>query len=146
MADGTARIFSFLMDARSLITYPAYPVTVSRGWVEINGIAWSGSGKIQRVDVSTDGGATWTAARLQEPVLSKAHTRFRHLWNWTGGEAAIMSRAIDEKGNAQPTKTELMAVRGVSSVRYHLKPITGWVGRPGRRLGFPAGAFALRNA
>ena len=28
MADGTARLFSFLMDARSLITYPAYPVTL----------------------------------------------------------------------------------------------------------------------
>jgi len=79
---------------------------------------------------SIDGGATWTAARLQEPVLSKAHTRFRHLWNWTGGEATIMSRAIDEKGNAQPTKTELMAARGVSSVGYHLNPITGWLVRP----------------
>ena len=104
MADGTARIFSFLMDARSLITYPAYPVTLSRGWVEINGIAWTGSGKIQRVDVSTDGGATWAPAKLQEPVLSKAHTRFRHLWNWTGGEAVIMSRAVDETGYVQPTR------------------------------------------
>src|SRR5881392_1032159 len=79
LTNDTARIFSFVMDARSLITYPAYPVTVSRGWVEIDGIAWTGSGKIQRVDVSTDGGATWTPARLQEPVLPKAHTRFRHL-------------------------------------------------------------------
>ena len=130
MADGTARIFSFLMDARSLITYPAYPVTVSRGWVEINGIAWTGSGKIQRVDVSTDGGATWTPARLQEPVLPKAHTRFRHLWNWTGGEAVIMSRAVDEKGYIQPTRDTLIATRGVSSVGYHINPITGWRVRP----------------
>ena len=107
MADGTARIFSFLMDARSLITYPAYPVTLSRGWVEINGIAWTGSGKIRRVDVSTDGGVTWTPAKLQEPVLSKAHTRFRHLWNWTGGEAVIMSRAVDETGYVQPTEGEV---------------------------------------
>ena len=126
MADGTARIFSFLMDARSLITYPAYPVTLSRGWVEINGIAWTGSGKIRRVDVSTDGGATWTPARLQEPVLSKAHTRFRHLWNWTGGEAVIMSRAVDETGYVQPTRDVLIAARGVSSVGYHVNPITGW--------------------
>jgi len=130
MADGTARIFSFLMDARSLITYPAYPVTVSRGWVEINGIAWTGSGKIQRVDVSTDGGATWTPARLQEPVLPKAHTRFRHLWNWTGGEAVIMSRAVDETGYVQPTRDTLIAARGVSSVGYHINPITGWRVRP----------------
>ena len=126
MADGTARIFSFLMDARSLITYPAYPVTVSRGWVEINGIAWTGSGKIQRVDVSTDGGETWTPAKLQEPILPKAHTRFRHLWNWTGGEAVIMSRAVDETGYVQPTRDTLIAARGVSSVGYHINPITGW--------------------
>ena len=129
MADGTSRIFSFLMDARSLITYPAYPVTLTRGWVEINGIAWTGSGKIRRVDVSTDGGATWTAAKLQEPVMSKAHTRFRHLWNWTGGDAVIMSRAVDETGYVQPTKDALIAQRGVGTVGYHTNPITGWLVR-----------------
>jgi sulfane dehydrogenase subunit SoxC len=126
MADGTARIFSFLMDARSLITYPAYPVTLTRGWIEINGIAWTGSGKIARVDVSTDGGATWTAAKLQEPVQPKAHTRFRHLFNWTGGETVIMSRASDETGYVQPTKDALITMRGVSGVGYHINPITGW--------------------
>jgi sulfane dehydrogenase subunit SoxC len=128
-ANETARMFSLLMDARSLITYPAYPVTLTRGWVEINGIAWSGSGKITRVDVSTDGGRTWTPARLQEPVLSKAHTRFRHLWNWTGGEAVIMSRAVDETGYVQPTRAELLKQRGPGTTGYHLNPITGWVVR-----------------
>jgi sulfane dehydrogenase subunit SoxC len=126
MADGSARMFSFLMDARSLITYPSYPVTLTRGWVEINGIAWTGSGKIARVDVSTDGGATWTAAKLQEPVLPKAHTRFRHLWNWTGGDAVIMSRASDETGYMQPTRETLIKSRGVSGVGYHINPVTGW--------------------
>ncbi len=129
MADGTARLFSFLMDARSLITYPAYPVTLGRGWVEINGIAWTGSGKIRRVDVSTDGGGTWTPATLQEPVLSKAHTRFRHLWHWTGGDAVIMSRAVDETGYIQPTRPDLIASRGVSTVGYHFNPITAWLVR-----------------
>ena len=127
LADGTARMFTFVMDARSLITYPAYPVTVSRGWVEINGIAWSGSGKIQRVDVSVDDGKTWTAATLQEPVLSKAHTRFRHLWNWDGHEAVIRSRAVDEKGHVQPMRAELLALRGPGTTGYHLNPITGWL-------------------
>ena len=130
MADGTARIFSFLMDARSLITYPAYPVTLTRGWVEINGIAWTGSGRIQRVDISTDGGTTWTAAKLQEPVLPKAHTRFRHLWNWTGTDAVIMSRAVDETGYVQPTKETFIKARGLSSIGYHTNPITGWRIRP----------------
>jgi sulfane dehydrogenase subunit SoxC len=126
-ANETSRMFSLLMDARSLITYPAYPVTLTRGWVEINGIAWSGNGKIARVDVSTDGGRTWTAARLQEPVLSKAHTRFRHLLNWTGNETVIMSRAVDETGYVQPTRAELLKQRGPGTTGYHLNPITGWV-------------------
>jgi sulfane dehydrogenase subunit SoxC len=126
MADGSARIFSFVMDARSLITYPAYPVTLTRGWIEINGIAWTGSGRIARVDISTDGGATWDAAKLQEPVLPKAHTRFRHLWNWTGGDAVIMSRAVDETGYVQPTRETLIKARGLSSIGYHINPITGW--------------------
>ena len=130
LANGTARIFSFVMDARSLITYPTYPVTVSRGWVEISGIAWSGNGKIRRVDVSTDEGKTWTTATLQQPVLSKAHTRFRQLWNWTGGEAVILSRAVDESGYIQPARAEVLAFRGPSTTAYHLNPITGWRIRP----------------
>ena len=127
--NGTARMFSFVMDARSLITYPTYPQKVERGWVEINGIAWCGSGKIARVDVSTDGGRTWQPAKLQEPVLPKCHTRFRHLWNWAGAEAVIMSRAVDEAGYVQPSSAELLKLRGPGTQGYHLNPITGWVVR-----------------
>jgi sulfane dehydrogenase subunit SoxC len=129
-ADGKVRMFSFVMDARSIITSPSYPAKLTRGWMEINGIAWSGYGKITRVDVSTDEGKTWTAARLQEPVLPKAHTRFRHLWNWTGSETVIMSRAVDETGYVQPTRAEFIRSRGIGSVPYHLNPITGWRIRP----------------
>src|SRR5262249_10586041 len=117
---------SFVMDARSLITSPSYPQTVARGWIEISGIAWTGYGRIQRVDVSTDGGKTWTAARLQEPGLSKAHTRFRHLGNWDGAEAVIMSRAVDETGYVQPTRSVLAKERGAGAANYHSNPITAW--------------------
>ena len=128
-ANDTARMFSLVMDARSLITHPAFPTKLERGWVDINGIAWTGSGRITRVDISTDGGKTWTPARLQEPVLPKAHTRFHHLWQWTGGEAVIMSRAVDETGYMQPTRAELFKLRGPGTTGYHLNPITGWVVR-----------------
>ena len=127
LTNDTARIFSFVMDARSLITHPAYPVHITRGWIEIQGIAWTGYGKITRVDVSTNGGKTWTAATLQQPVLSKAHTRFRHLWKWDGTEAVMMSRAVDETGYVQPTRAELLEKRGPGAANYHLNPITGWV-------------------
>ena len=129
LTNDTARIFSFVMDARSLITYPAYPVNVTRGWVEIQGIAWTGYGKITRVDVSTNGGKTWDAAKLQQPVLSKSHTRFRHLFKWDGAETVIMSRAVDETGYMQPTRAELLEKRGPGAANYHLNPITGWVVR-----------------
>ena len=126
MVDGTARQFSFVFDARSLITSPAYPDVVEPGWIEIRGIAWSGRGTIAQVDISTDGGATWEPARLQEPVLRQAHVRFRHVWQWDGSETEIMSRATDDTGYVQPTRAQLREQRGRRARRYHLNPITAW--------------------
>jgi sulfane dehydrogenase subunit SoxC len=130
LANDTARMFSFVMDARSLITYPTYPVSVAKDWVEIRGIAWTGYGRITRVDVSTNGGKTWTAAKLQGPVLPKAHTRFRHLFKWDGSETIIMSRAVDETGYKQPMRAELYAQRGPGAANYHMNPVTGWIIQP----------------
>lgn len=126
LKDGTARQFSFVMDARSVITFPTYPVIVDKGWVEIRGLAWSGRGRIRRVDVSTDGGRSWQPASMDGLVLPKAHTRFRYLWNWNGSETEIMSRAVDETGYVQPTRAALIAARGRGSVPSHVNPITAW--------------------
>ena len=134
LADGTARQFSFVFDARSVITSPAWPDVVEPGWIEIRGIAWSGRGTIAQVDVSTDGGRTWQAARLQEPVLRQAHTRFRHPWRWDGSGTEIMSRATDDTGYVQPTRAALRAARGRRARRYHLNPITAWRIRPDGRV------------
>lgn len=128
--DGRARQFMFAMDARSVITSPAYPERVEPGWIEIRGLAWSGRGRIARAEVSFDEGESWHAADLQEPVLPKAHTRFRYLWRWDGGEATVLSRATDETGYVQPTVRELIEERGVGSGPYHMNPITGWRLRP----------------
>jgi sulfane dehydrogenase subunit SoxC len=126
LANGTAREFTFVMEAKSIITKPSggqrLPAT---GFYEITGIAWSGRGKIKRVDVSVDGGANWESAELQEPVLSRALTRFRLPWNWDGKPAIIQSRAIDETNYVQPTLAELTAVRGDNSF-YHNNAIWPW--------------------
>jgi sulfane dehydrogenase subunit SoxC len=124
--NGKIRQFSFEIDARSIITFPAWPVQLEKGWVEIRGLAWSGRGKIKRVEVSTDAGKTWLPARLQEPVLDKAHVCFRHLWNWRGEETEILSRAIDETGYIQPTLGQLVEARGTDMGGYHLNPVTAW--------------------
>ncbi|WP_207512966.1 sulfite dehydrogenase [Longitalea luteola] len=135
---GKIRQFSFVMDARSIITYPAYPQQIQKGWMEIRGIAWSGRGKIYKVEVSTDGGSTWKTAVLQSPVLDKAHTAFRYLWQWKGGEAEIMSRAIDETGYIQPSMKQLKEARGADMGGYHLNPITSWIiQRDGRVINKP---------
>ena len=125
--DGKIRQFSFDIDARSIITFPAYPVQLEKGWVEIRGIAWSGRGKIVKVEVSTDAGKSWFEARLQDPVLDKAHTAFRFLWQWKGQETEILSRATDETGYTQPTLKQLIEARGADMGGYHLNPVTAWV-------------------
>jgi sulfane dehydrogenase subunit SoxC len=132
---GKIRQFSFVMDARSIITFPAYPAQIEKGWVEIRGIAWSGRGKIDKVEVSTDAGKSWHQAKLQEPILDKAHTYFRHLWQWNGQDTEIMSRVVDETGYTQPSLQELVAARGLEMGGYHLNPIIAWqIKRDGKVL------------
>jgi len=136
LADCTARMFSFEMDAKSTITFPAYPAVLpQKGWWEISGLAWSGRGRITAVDVSTDGGRGWARADLDEPVLPKCHTRFRFLWNWKGGVALLMSRATDETGYVQPTLEQLVAARGAGT-NYHLNNIRAWRILPDGRVFF----------
>lgn len=120
------RMFSLEMDARSIITYPSFPQKVERGWIEIRGVAWSGRGKVTKVEVSTDAGKSWNEARLQGPVLEKAHTYFRYLWQWNGAETEIMSRVTDETGYTQPTLKQLIDARGKDAGGYHMNPVTAW--------------------
>jgi sulfane dehydrogenase subunit SoxC len=126
LPNGTARQFSFVMDAKSVITSPAHPERLAgAGWHQVTGLAWSGRGRITRVDVSADGGRTWTAATLQDPALPAAYTRFSHMWRWDGRPARLMSRATDETGAVQPTLAEFRRVRGPGT-DYHFNHIRGW--------------------
>ncbi|MBP8154634.1 MAG: sulfite dehydrogenase, partial [Nitrospira sp.] len=84
MPDGTARQFTFVMEAKSVITGPSGGQRIEPGFTEIRGLAWSGRGLVKTVEVSTDGGRTWQPAHLQGPVLPQCHTRFRFSWSWNG--------------------------------------------------------------
>jgi sulfane dehydrogenase subunit SoxC len=126
MPDGKARQFTFVLGVKSVITHPSFGMTMDgAGLYEISGLAWSGSGRITRVDVSTDGGKTWQATRLQTPVLSKSGTRFRIPWEWRGEPALLQSRAIDEKGNVQPARAAWNALYSPAH-RYHHNAIQTW--------------------
>ena len=123
---GRVRQFSLEMDAKSIITTPAYPERLTGpGWWPIRGLAWSGRGRISRVDVSVNGGHTWIAAELLTPTSPKAHVRFEHMWKWDGHETMLMSRAVDDQGYVQPTMAQLLAARGPGT-EYHFNSIRGW--------------------
>jgi len=129
---GKARQFSYTMEAKSVITSPSGEMKLDEpGFYEIQGLAWSGNGKIKRVEVSTDGGKNWNLAKIQGPVLPICHTRFRFPWRWDGNPAVLQSRCQDETGYIQPTIKQLVDVRGLdghakfASV-YHLNGIQSW--------------------
>ena len=127
LADGTSRKWTWVMDAKSVITSPSpqAPIQHGNGPLVITGMAWSGNGKITRVDVSKDGGITWETARLGTQGDSKALTRFYLDTTWNGEEMLLQSRAIDETGYVQPTKAQLREVRGLNSI-YHNNCIQTW--------------------
>jgi sulfane dehydrogenase subunit SoxC len=135
LPSGKAYQFYLLQEVKSFITQPSPGLTLKEpGLYEISGIAYSGAGRITKVMVSADGGRSWAEAGLQEPVLSKAFTRFRMPWRWEGGAAILQSRAWDEVGNVQPTRAEFVAKRGelktvppvTAFPNQHCNAITSW--------------------
>jgi sulfane dehydrogenase subunit SoxC len=132
---GKAYQFYFLQEVKSFITHPSPGLKLSTpGLYEIGGLAYSGNGRIAKVMVSADGGKSWAQAVLQEPINSKAFTRFRAPWRWDGGPAVLQSRAWDEAGNVQPTRAEIIARRGetrnipnvLAFPAQHYNTLTSW--------------------
>ena len=127
LEDGSARKWTWVMDAKSVVTSPSpqSPITHGKGPLVITGLAWSGRGAITRVDVSKDGGKSWETARLAAPGQDMALTRFYLDTDWDGSEMLLQSRAMDSEGYVQPTKAELREVRGLNSI-YHNNCIQTW--------------------
>jgi sulfane dehydrogenase subunit SoxC len=129
LADGSSRRFTYLMDAKSVVTNPSPQAPLRhKGPNVLSGLAWSGRGTIRRVDVSLDGGRNWRSARIDGPVLEASLTRFYVEFDWQGEELMIQSRAMDSTGYVQPGKAELRKVRGVNSI-YHNNGIQTWLVR-----------------
>ena len=130
LASGKARQFSMEMEAKSVITFPSGEMKLSgSGSYNIQGLAWSGRGRVQSVDVSVNGGKTWYPAQLQSVPEQICTVRFSFPWIWDGKPAILQSRCTDETGYVQPTLKQLIAIRGSNgpfgSV-YHLNSIQSW--------------------
>ncbi len=125
-ADGRSKLFTFPMGVKSVITSPSPGLSLNGpGWYQISGLAWTGAGKIRRVEVSADGGKTWVTAELDHHVLDKCATRFRAAWQWQGQPGILTSRATDETGAVQPAREVSMLGRGSGSF-YHVNAIQAW--------------------
>jgi sulfane dehydrogenase subunit SoxC len=127
LPSGMHRQYSSTQEVKSVITTPSGgQVLLDKGFLNVTGLAWSGRGKIKKVDISVDGGRNWKAARLEGQVMSKCLTRFNMDWSWDGKPALLMSRATDETGHVQPTYAENRKVRGTRSI-YHNNSIQTWL-------------------
>jgi sulfane dehydrogenase subunit SoxC len=126
MPDGLHRQYTSIQECKSVITTPSGgQVLLDRGYYSVTGLAWSGRGRITRVEVSVDRGRSWRRARLESPVLPKCLTRFSLDWVWDGSETVLQSRATDDRGQVQPTIAQLRKVRGSRSI-YHNNAIQSW--------------------
>ena len=129
--DGTARQFHLRQEVNSVITSPSGMMRIHRGYHRITGLAWSGHGKIVKVEVSTDAGRTWTAAQINLPALPKAQTRFQLDWNWSGEPTRIVSRSTDEAGHVQPDRQSVITEMGTNAVFHYNGQQTWLIGADG---------------
>jgi sulfane dehydrogenase subunit SoxC len=106
-ADGVPGEQVTRMLPRSLMIPPGVPDFLTRerrlepGLVTLTGRAWSGR-PVEAVEVSTDGGASFAPALLEEPVGDSAWRGWRFEWDAPQGEHVLCSRATDTAGNRQP--------------------------------------------
>ena len=126
LANGKARQATLVMDVKSVITFPTTGDSLpEKGFYEIRGLAWSGRGKVKKVDVSLDGGRNWERAKLSTDALSKAFVEFTFAWNWDGKPVVLLSRAVDEEELVQPYFEQITDARGFNS-ESHNNAIQAW--------------------
>lgn len=125
LANGKARQFQLRMETNSVITSPSGTMQVRPGYNRITGLAWSGHGKIAKVEISTDEARTWSEAQLNHPILAKAQTRFQMDWVWDGRPTKIVSRSVDEKGSVQPDRASFIALMGTNAL-FHYNAQQTW--------------------
>ncbi len=91
-----------VMIVKSLIAQPREGASLAPGPVTVQGVAWTGEGRIVRVEVSFDEGRTWEPTRLVGEDLPYAWRQWQYIWQAMSGTKTILCRAIDDRGVTQP--------------------------------------------
>jgi DMSO/TMAO reductase YedYZ molybdopterin-dependent catalytic subunit len=91
--------------------------------VSVNGAAWTSDGEIMKVELSTDGGATWNESKLVGEFKPNAWRFWEFDWGTPAkpGQASLIARATDSRGRTQPVQRD--RDRGTYMIN-HLLPIT----------------------
>ncbi len=103
------------LQVKSVVNYPALGVILHPGTVTVRGLAWSGTGTVAVVEVSTDGGKTWRVAKLD------AGSRYEWCqWQYTvkipePGVLNVACKAVDEKGAEQPVQRDPNRIDGYAN-------------------------------
>lgn len=89
---------------KSAIARPAAGEAVPAGKdYAVRGFAWAGEADVAKVEVSTDGGKTWAAAKLLERPVPFCWRMWEHTWaSPSAGKHKLMARATDTRGRSQP--------------------------------------------
>jgi sulfane dehydrogenase subunit SoxC len=132
LPDGKARQFQLRMETNSVITSPSGMMEIKPGYNRITGFAWSGHGKIAKVEVSTEDGKAWKEAQLTGPVLPRAQARFQMDWDWDGKPTRIVSRSTDDHWNVQPDRKTFIDQMGTNALFHNNAQQTWSIDAAGR--------------
>jgi sulfite oxidase len=91
------------LNVKSVIAGPRDGVKLKSGPVAVHGAAWAGEADVVKVEISTDGGTSWSAAKLGNDHARYAWRLWSHEWKALPGNHAILSRATDSQGRTQPS-------------------------------------------
>lgn len=115
------------MQVKSQIARPAlHEVVPKSAKYTMYGAAWAGESEVTKVEVSTDGGNTWSKAKLAEKSVPFAWRFWEHEWETPSraGRYTVMARATDERGRVQPMERDKDCRDAVIS---HVQPIEAYV-------------------
>src|SRR5712691_5391950 len=103
-ADSDKEVYSLQsLEAKSIIVGPADGARLQPGRVTMWGWAWSGEGELTGIDVSTDGGQTWSPGKFVGKWDRYSWRKWEYDWDATAGTRTLMARATDSLGRVQPT-------------------------------------------
>jgi DMSO/TMAO reductase YedYZ molybdopterin-dependent catalytic subunit len=96
------------MEVKASIAQPVAGATIPAGNpYRIHGAAWAGESDVSKVEVSTDGGKTWVAAKLIDEAKPFCWRRWEYAWDKpAAGRHRLMARAVDKQGKTQPTERD----------------------------------------